>query len=270
MKIGYIGVDIFFFVSAYSIADKDIDYLSFLKNRFSKIYLKFLFFVIVEAVISGWTIAKIVKTALGINLFIAGGGSFLWFLPAIMIFYLVFPVYLKWDCKIKAGIVLVLWIIISFILSKYIGYSQIFIFTNRIPIILLASYLKKHDIHKSISIICLPVGIFLLYIWGFNSKLNVPIKDMYYIIAIPTVIGIAAISAYVKDNRLIKLISSASLEIYAVSMIFGPTFVMWMYKLVNNIAITNIVSMICLSVGVAIICEGIRLTYIFVVRNERK
>ena len=45
IKTGYMGVDLFFFLSAYSLADKTISYGSFLKNKVIVLYAKFAFFV---------------------------------------------------------------------------------------------------------------------------------------------------------------------------------------------------------------------------------
>ena len=47
--IAYIGVDIFFLVSVCSLANKTIDYKSFIVNRFKTIYLKFVVFVLIMA-----------------------------------------------------------------------------------------------------------------------------------------------------------------------------------------------------------------------------
>ena len=90
--ICYIGVDIFFFISAYSISKKEIkDYKKFILSRLDKVYLPFIIFAIIQFFYKGWKIKTLLLTITSANLFIKGGGSFLWFAPAIMLMYLVLP-----------------------------------------------------------------------------------------------------------------------------------------------------------------------------------
>ena len=99
-QICVIGVDLFFFLSAYSIGKrKNIEYKKFIIDRFLKIYLKFIIFACIAAFYLKWDISKFIKVILGIELFNKGGGSFLWFIPGIMLVYLTLPLYKKIDEK---------------------------------------------------------------------------------------------------------------------------------------------------------------------------
>lgn len=258
-KIGYVGVDIFFFVSAYSLSRKEIHYRKFIENRVVNIYLKYLILILIASVYKGWTLSKAIESALFISFFEKGGGSFLWFIPAIMIFYILYPLFLKNRCKAKAIIVFVAWFIITIVLQWGFGYTQIHIFLNRIPVIL-SGYLfskyvsDKKGFDKYIYFLCIVTGMALLYFWGFTRKLNMPVKEIYYLLCIPVVIGLAGLSTYIKSSRLFSRISKSTLEIYGLQMIFGTDLVNGLYQRTGNILITNIlmvIIMICLSVTMA-------------------
>ena len=96
-----------------------------------------------------WSITKTILTLTGINLFLDGGGSFLWFIPAIMLIYLVLPLYNKLDKKNNITIpiiTIVTWLLFTILTSIYTNYNEIFILTNRLPIILIGVYCAKYNI----------------------------------------------------------------------------------------------------------------------------
>ena len=138
--IGYIGVDIFFFVSAYSLAKNEIDnYSNFIIKRFRKIYLKFIIFGVIAFFFNKWSFLKLLKIIFGIEFLTKGGGSFLWFIPAIMIIYILLPLYKKLDNKYKiiTPIITIITYLILVIILSINKKTTLFIFINRIPIILL-------------------------------------------------------------------------------------------------------------------------------------
>ena len=143
LKTAYVGVDMFFFLSAYSLAGREIDYVPFLKDRVLKLYAKFAFFVLIMALFSkSFGVIRAVKSLTFIEFFQKGGGAFLWFIPAILIFYAVYPLFLKWNSRLKVIWVLLIWLTGSVFAEHVLSYTAVFIFTNRIPVIL-AGYLFK-------------------------------------------------------------------------------------------------------------------------------
>lgn len=266
VKIGYAGVDIFFFLSAYSLADKKLKYGPFILDRAVKIYLKFVLFIVAAALYMGFGITKALKVMAGIDFMERGGGSLLWFIPAIMIFYLVYPLFLKINNKYKTLIALVLWLIVTLILDKAVGYTKCFIFTNRIPVILAGYVLKTYPLKKWISIPCLPIGAALMYFWGFTYKLNMPFKEFYYILAIPLVIGLAGISSFIKSGKIMEILGSATLEIYALQMIVGPKLVSRIFKLVGGKLLTNLIVFVIILLASVLIS----LIYNFIVTRLQK
>ena len=108
LKTAYVGVDMFFFLSAYSLAGREIDYVPFLKDRVLKLYAKFAFFVLIMALFSkSFGVIRAVKSLTFIEFFQKGGGAFLWFIPAILILYIIYPLFLKWNSRFK-----VIWVLL--------------------------------------------------------------------------------------------------------------------------------------------------------------
>ena len=261
LKTAYVGVDMFFFLSAYSLAGREIDYVPFLKDRVLKLYAKFAFFVLIMALFSkSFGVIRVVKSLTLIEFFQKGGGAFLWFIPAILIFYAVYPLFLKWNSSFKVIWVLLIWLTGSVFAEHVLSYTAVFIFTNRIPVIL-AGYLFKtyctgnrdaimpdnNKMNRTIQIlrrswvVLIPLGALLLHMYGFKVRLNFPIKDMFYVLAIPSVIGLATLSSYVKKYAVTESLGSITLELYAVQMIFGQRILIFAYNIFNkNALLTNI------------------------------
>lgn len=261
LKTAYVGVDMFFFLSAYSLAGREIDYVPFLKDRVLKLYAKFAFFTLIMALFSkSFGVIRVVKSLTIIEFFQKGGGAFLWFIPAILILYIIYPLFLKWNSRFKVIWVLLIWLVAGVFSEHVLSYTAVFIFTNRIPVIL-AGYLFKtyctgnrdaimpdnNKMNRTIQILrrswilLIPLGVLLLYMYGFKVRLNFPIKDMFYVLAIPTVLGLVTLSSYVKKYAVTESLGSITLELYAVQMIFGQRILIWAYNVFNkNALLTNI------------------------------
>lgn len=266
-QLSVIGVDIFFFVSSYSLGKrKNIEYKSFIKNRFQKVYLKFIILSIIGMFIFNWNIKKFITIILGIELLTKGGGSFLWFLPGIMLIYIILPLYIKLDSKhpkIAPLIVIASEIFLTTIISCFTNYQEIFILTNRIPIILLGYYFAKHHIFEYLkttkkkywltTIITLTLGIIISYLVNiYHFRLDW-FKDVFYILYIPLIIGFILLIDSIKENKISKLIGSITLELYGIQMIFG-------FKIANDILgytkeklISNITTILILIIIASII-----------------
>ena len=246
LKTAYVGVDMFFFLSAYSLAGREIDYVPFLKDRVLKLYAKFAFFVLIMALFSkSFGVIRVVKSLTLIEFFQKGGGAFLWFIPAILILYIIYPLFLKWNSRFKVIWVLLIWLVAGVFSEHVLSYTAVFIFTNRIPVILAGYLFKTYCTHNNnlrrSFIVLIPLGVLLLHMYGFKVRLNFPIKDMFYVLAIPTVLGLVTLSSYVKKYAVTESLGSITLELYAVQMIFGQRILMWAYNVFNkNALLTNI------------------------------
>lgn len=250
----YIGVDIFFFLSSYSLSKNKItNYKEYLFLRFKKVYIPFLIFSIITAFYLKWNFKTFILTISGINLFIKGGGSFLWFLPAIMIVYLLLPLFntLYSKNKICTSITtIVLWLLFTFIISIYTSYNQIFILTNRIPIMLIGFYFSKHHIldklskknYLIISLLLIISGVFLLY--NFNNINIIYVEEVFYLIAIPLILGLILLINLIPTKKILNVLGSITLEMYGIQMIFGYKISSIILDIVKNSLITNLISII--------------------------
>lgn len=265
----YIGVDIFFFMSGFSLSNRSVDnYLQFELSRFKAVYVKFIIFAVIASIYSGWTFIKFIKVISAVDLFVKGGGAFLWFLPAIMIVYIIFPLFQKydqiirlkvskkWENIVSAALVLCIWFVIGIVIGALTNYKAIFIFYNRIPVFLLGYYLAKSEMFvewfctdtkekklfrllKGVVLICLGTG--LIYQFAYRTKLQVPFTDFFYIMVIPASVGIVLLVSLIKGSKVTKMIGSSTLEMYAIQMIFGFKLANKIYKSSGDAIVTNIV-----------------------------
>lgn len=255
-----IGVDLFFFISAYSVARREeIDYKNFIMDRFHKVYLKFMIFSIIGTLYFDWDLTKFMKIIFGIELFEKGGGAFLWFLPGIMLVYLILPLYKRIDSKYSKLIpfvTILLYLSLSIIISSFTTYQNLFILTNRIPIILLGYYFAKYDIFKTLNhnqvkywitaITTSMLGILISYFSYVNHLKVFWYKDLFYILYIPLCIGLILLLDKIKINKLSELVGSVTLELYALQMIFGFQLANKMLQYTNIKLLSNLLTIVIL------------------------
>lgn len=240
---GYIGVDLFFFVSAYSLSLNPINnYSEFIDDRKTKLIPLFLIALIF--------------------------GHFLWFIPALMVVYLLLPLMVRPAAKLQTHsflIAIIAWAIITAVLLKYVDKTQMFgIFLFRIPIIILGVFSSKFDKqfppkNKLLFGILLSfIGIVLTYKFGYLNKLQMPFKDIFYIANIPLSLGIMLLidefANYI-DVNWIKKIGSISLEMYFVQVVLGSQLVRICFKILNSKIATNIASFLIVIIISAVIAE---------------
>lgn len=255
--IGYIGVDIFFFLSAYSLASNEIDnYLNFIFKRFKKIYLKFIIFGVIAFFFNKWSFLKLLKIIFGIEFLTKGGGSFLWFIPAIMIIYVFLPLYKKLDNKYKiiTPIITIITYLILVITLSINKKTTLLIFINRIPIILLGYYFSKLKIFEKLQknnllyyciALCLTIfGLFFNYYLYLNHFYLSYFQDIFYVLSIPLIIGVILLLDKIKVNKLFNYLGSITLEVYAIQMIFGYYLTGKLVKIISNSFLTNIISIV--------------------------
>ena len=255
--IGYIGVDIFFFLSAYSLASNEIDnYLNFIFKRFKKIYLKFIIFGVIAFFFNKWSFLKLLKIIFGIEFLTKGGGSFLWFIPAIMIIYILLPLYKKLDNKYKiiTPIITIITYLILVITLSINKKTTLLIFINRIPIILFGYYFSKLKIFEKLQknnllyycvALCLTIfGLLFNYYLYFNHFYLSYFQDIFYVLSIPLIIGVILLLDKIKVNKLFNYLGSITLEVYAIQMIFGYYLTGKLVKIISNSFLTNIISIV--------------------------
>ena len=94
---GYYGVDIFIFLSGigvtYSIEKNNIR--EFYYKRVKRVLIPFIITAIAIAIYEKWTIATFIRRVLFYDFFTKNIYCILWFIPAIVTMYIIFPLYYK-------------------------------------------------------------------------------------------------------------------------------------------------------------------------------
>lgn len=264
----YLGVDMFFFLSAYSLGCGRIDNIPrFYLSRLKAVYVKFAFFVVIQALLASWSIGKVVRTLIGYELVEKGGGSFLWFLPAIMLLYLIMPFYQRVYDKtpvITAVLSFLMWFAVALLLTQWTQYRAGFIFWNRLPIFFIGFLCAKipkavvDRVKTSIwGLVLFLVGLFLLFAFGFQYKLQEPIWNMFYVLDMPAAIGLTLLADHIPAGRFVESIGSSTLEMYGVQMVIGYPLAELLLRLTGSAAITN------LAVILIVIVISVFLNYLF-------
>ena len=235
-RSAYIGVDLFFFLSAVSLGkNESLPFGSFMRNRLLRVYVPFAVLAMIAALYKGWKIKKLAFVLLGIEFIQKGGGAFLWFLPGIMLLYLVTPMLVRIKSRFglkSLAVLLALWAAVVLLLQYAFSWTRVFILLNRIPVYLIGLYFVPlsrclpKKLRLPLMVAGLIIGGALVWQFGTTARLNVPIKEMYYVLAIPYTLSIAALldfAAETLNSRLapLEFVGGITLELYGLQMIFG-------------------------------------------------
>ena len=296
-RASFVGVDLFFFVSAYSITSRntkeEFHAGKFILNRFSLIYVPFIILSIIYVIYRKLSFVSLLKIIGGVEFYERGGGAFLWYFTGIMVIYLLVPLFLLIKRRFKLlgfPLLLVFWVIVSCILQFGFNYTKAFIFINRLPIFFIGMYFDElvlHFLNKLKTIYQLPIELILLVVgslltnkFAVTSRLNKPFGDMYYVIAIPLIIAIALLVNTITTmvapkykSIVLKFLGGITLELYGLQMIFGYdieskllSFLMKNVASAGNIPSLKLVPFI----GVIIALIGMAVIFNFALRYARK
>ena len=146
-KIGFMGVDMFFLLSGiglmYSINKTRLR--TFYYKRLRRIMFPFVCVGIIRAIVDKWPFESVIFNLTGINFYAKSMYSFLWFVPAIATFYLLFPLYNKLMNKAAnkitfTAVIICVWLLVSMLCADFmnsIGRTELYGFTNRIPVFII-------------------------------------------------------------------------------------------------------------------------------------
>ena len=265
ITIGYIGVDLFFFLSAYTLTFSNTAFRwKFIFRRFSKVYPMFLLFCVAALVMGELSLPRFFATVVFLDFLRNGGGSFLWFVPALIMMYLVFPygkaALSKFNPIKRLAISLTVWAALTFAVDYGLrGIVDISIFLCRVPAILLGVFLAEYEGAWSIkrrlivgATLFLP-GLVPIYWFGYLDKLTVPFDGMFYIVALLCVLGLLLLLDAAFQGRSLKAIGAlggTTLEMYCIQMLVGGVLVNTLFRLTHIKVLTNI-----LSLAVSIVCS---------------
>lgn len=241
----FIGVDLFFFVSACSLVGRNskqkFEYGKFLLNRLEYIYFPFVLLSVVAAVYKKWSFIQFAKVIFGVEFYEKGGGSFLWYFIGIMVIYLLIPLFLFVKDKFKGlGLVVLLlfWVLIACLIQFVLKKNQLFILVNRLPVFFVGMYyedlIRKYYIDlKKIFVVLTELLIFILgsilvYKYSVVMRLNKPFWDIYYVLGLPLIIAVVMIIDSLVtwmdgkySSKVLKFMGGITLELYGLQMVFG-------------------------------------------------
>ena len=185
VKTGNCGVDIFLLMSGMGLtyAIKKDPLPKFYYRRIRRVYLPFLIAAVVSAVLEKWSLLTFLGRVSGYSFYMENINNYCWFVPAVITLYLFFPLYHLVFDKVKKKavctlIALLLWLMLTLMVTNVMR-SDLFGFTNRIPVFLIGIFFgyiarEKKDIvftlkHYLVLIFVFIASLFLLYIYKFQN-----------------------------------------------------------------------------------------------------
>ena len=191
--IGFCGVDIFLLVSGLGLvyAIEKYDLKTFYLRRFFHVYPAFLFAAFGIGFFRGWSLKEILEKVLLIRFFGNSIYSYLWYVPAALLFYLFFPLYYRFFKRAKNKYWFVMgtfavWYVLSIFLDGIMR-RDFYGITNRIPIfvvgVLIGWLIQNEEIefkirHWILAVIMLGIGVILAYLTTFKEMyLLVPVSN---------------------------------------------------------------------------------------------
>lgn len=144
--VGFSGVDLFFFLSGgglvFSIQRGSV--WRFYQRRLERILIPYLLIGICFAFERGWSVSLFLSRISGVYFYTKSMYGFLWYIPAILTFYLLFPAYYYFFSRAKNRtvftiVVLSVWLALSILLKNTLR-EDLYGMTNRIPVFLIGVY----------------------------------------------------------------------------------------------------------------------------------
>ena len=190
VNIGFNGVDIFLLLSGWGLyhAINKHNLLLFFKRRYRRLILPFVVACVATAILNHWSIVRFIKAVTCWTFLAKDVHEPKWFVPAIAIIYLFFPLYHKLFEKftnkyVFTGAAMAVWLVLSFILPLITGRSDIYVAFGRIPVFLIGvligwfTYSKKKITKEWIVwLVLIP-----MLIVGFQAELYVAFKKVVLI-----------------------------------------------------------------------------------------
>lgn len=240
-RIGFCGVDIFFLLSGigltYSIKKSSL--ALFYYKRIKRIIIPFAAIGIIRCVLEKWGAVTLFRNLLCINFYTKSIYSFLWFVPAIITLYLLFPLYnklleLSKKPYVFTACVLLLWLICSLLVRDSMR-NDLFGFTNRIPVFVIGVLIghKQQSKNKTdfalISWICviltLGLGLYLAYLTNYKGMyVLVPTSNCCVpnlLIAVSLSMLLAKFFELLDNLPVIKLCGKAVVKVFAFFGLFS-------------------------------------------------
>ena len=237
----YPAVDMYFFISAYSLVSRPVDdYRSFIKNRAVKLLP--MFFIALIA------------------------GSFMWFIPTIMAMYLIIPPLQKifrGDTVSASFLLITVWIAAVYVVLGVVQPdSDLGIVLFRIPGMMLGAWAaksgKKLTTRQAVfsGTLLIAAGMLLIYRFGYINRLNVPFRNVFYLTGIPVMLGTIILLDLTAEKGIpafIERFGSMTLELYFSQMVFGTLLIDLLFRVTDSRMLVNLMTIAALITVSAII-----------------
>ena len=188
-RIIYFSVDIFFFVSGFGLSHvgKITSVKTFYYRRLRRIVFPFLLIGIFTGFTKGWTFKQFLFAVTGTGFWTETIYYFLWFIPAILTLYLLFPLYKHFLSSAKhpvsfTVIILEMWLLFAMIGSDIIR-EDFYGFLNRIPIFLLGATLAELEARHIATPFSVPVCTVTLFV-GLYLSYRTNYTDMFLLVPV--------------------------------------------------------------------------------------
>lgn len=141
-RVGYCGVEMFLMLSGIGLvyAREKHSLAAFYIRRTERVFIPFFMVALIRMILERWSFSDFLKKVFFYNFFFVRMNEFLWFVPAILILYMFFPLYYRFFKKSGNKYLFTLsacaiWLCLS-LLAKGTMRGDMYGFTNRIPIFL--------------------------------------------------------------------------------------------------------------------------------------
>lgn len=243
---GYLGVDIFLFLSAYGLCFslKRNDLKHFFCNRFIRImptWWVILFLVHIAGLVVGskiptnnfvypHTFVDMFYWYTGLG-FIFNTCHYEWYIPTLLIFYLLIPLIYRLS-RIHIMLIIALFIpaIVLYTESEILQHLSLLI--NRIPVFILGALFFKESEHNNYNRFLIFCFSIFIYTCIFNFFFNVPIP-LRLSSSFPILIGLLSYILSLKYISFIEVflsfVGSCSLELYLIHLYRRPQFLLSLF-----------------------------------------
>lgn len=218
-----IGVDIFMFLSGFSLAfsySKNSNIKHFYKKRATRIlptyFIIFFFIYLYHDIIKGnGNFYDVLYNLLFLNFFI-DGNIFIWFIPVILVYYLITPFYFKLirNCHILQNLPYLIIIILSLLIIYHIKIPHSFLWL-RLPIYLLGINLFLCKDSKISTQLLFMISIISIVGCYYCLIINTNLYGLKYLLYIPIAISLMQIYTSLNYSKIIlSFLGGITLEIY--------------------------------------------------------
>lgn len=248
--IGHGGVDMFLFLSGLGLVfscwktNGKIDYLEFLKKRILRIIPTYYIIIIFFGFILHKPIKEIIEQLLIFGFFfpMVKISSYDWYIPSLLVFYLMFPVFYKYfiESPRKVTLLAILSGLLATLALVFIQKGTVILFFSRIPVFFIGAYfaykiLKKEQFSKLNTILIMALFVLFLlfelvvtYMYNSDFLRKTALSHLPFMFIAPGLCMLLSglfekIQINLFGKRLLEILmflGGISLEIYLIHMAF--------------------------------------------------